>query len=104
MFDSVLDIDIGAVWDLPLCDSSFSALDGWVMVYYVLINVALGRVKAEKRSRIACIGPRCGMLFVSVFPFGNVEHFVILCIPITLYFSMNEMKLDRSLLNWCVID
>ena len=32
MFDSVFDIDIGAVWDMPLRDSNFSGLDGWVMV------------------------------------------------------------------------
>ena len=33
MFDSVFDFDIGDVWDMPLCDFSFSGFAGWVMVY-----------------------------------------------------------------------
>ena len=30
MFDSVSDFGIGDVWDMPLCDFSFSGLAGWV--------------------------------------------------------------------------
>ena len=32
VFDTVFDIDTAAVWDMPLCDSSFGGLDGWDMV------------------------------------------------------------------------
>ena len=34
VFDSVSDFGIGDVWDMPLCDFSFTELARWVMVYY----------------------------------------------------------------------
>ena len=33
VFDSVSNFGIGVVWDMPLCDFSFTRLARWVMVY-----------------------------------------------------------------------
>ena len=54
---------------------------------FFLVNVAFSRFKEEKRSRIACLVCSFDMLFANVLPVSNMEHFVRLCIQITLSFQ-----------------